>query len=433
MKYLMLSVLLVLNLVLPAQSQLRYIGPDSSHGRSIRSLDVQFRQGKSRIVYVVTNSDVSAHYDGKWSILERNGQYGWGIHATEIEFSSVTASPFVEGIYIAQASGSQSGCGGEFFFGSRITDMSYQYDNLSITIGTSSLCFVATERDTAIYRIHFSPWVSRDGGLQWTMMDGSINVPRSSPSNVLHSTTLFSASGWNQLYFYSSNDEGRTWQEFAQIQTSSRNPIFFVHGDRLIVGTNDWIDAGGVFVSFDKGSTWRRTLWGSNVTGMSVVERNPNIVFAAIRDSLFRSIDGGQTWRNILKMNTSRICGLKAHPNGDTLYIASENDGVFELSGSILDVKFPSIATKELLLESNYPNPFSSSTTFRFFLPQRGIARLQIFDIWGRLVVSLEDNELEPGYHERQWSVVHNPGGLYIAQLQSNGRVVSKYILHGHR
>ncbi|MBU1677810.1 MAG: VCBS repeat-containing protein, partial [Bacteroidetes bacterium] len=55
-------------------------------------------------------------------------------------------------------------------------------------------------------------------------------------------------------------------------------------------------------------------------------------------------------------------------------------------------------------LSQNYPNPFNPTTTFKFGLPTLSTVRLTIYDILGREVVTLVNEEIPAGYHEVIWN-----------------------------
>ncbi|MBT3242873.1 MAG: T9SS type A sorting domain-containing protein [Bacteroidetes bacterium] len=52
----------------------------------------------------------------------------------------------------------------------------------------------------------------------------------------------------------------------------------------------------------------------------------------------------------------------------------------------------------------NYPNPFSSSTTISFSIPERGLSELAIYNMNGRRVRRLINQELYPGDHTVLWN-----------------------------
>ena len=60
-------------------------------------------------------------------------------------------------------------------------------------------------------------------------------------------------------------------------------------------------------------------------------------------------------------------------------------------------------ASKVLALEPSRPNPFRSSTTLAFSIPQAEHVRLAVYDVSGRLVRTLVDRVMPEGRHEAAW------------------------------
>lgn len=86
---------------------------------------------------------------------------------------------------------------------------------------------------------------------------------------------------------------------------------------------------------------------------------------------------------------------------------------------------------RRLTLQPNYPNPFNPSTTLRFGLPNAGWVRLEIFDMLGRKVRTLEDKFFEAGYHSAVWDGRDDQGrevssGVYYHRLSAEGVRVSR-------
>jgi len=85
-------------------------------------------------------------------------------------------------------------------------------------------------------------------------------------------------------------------------------------------------------------------------------------------------------------------------------------------------------------LIKNYPNPFNPSTTISFSLAQGGDVTLNIYDISGRLVVRLLDQNLESGQHRVNWSGIDSYGekvsaGMYMYSLQTKGTTISNKMI----
>jgi hypothetical protein len=78
-------------------------------------------------------------------------------------------------------------------------------------------------------------------------------------------------------------------------------------------------------------------------------------------------------------------------------------------------------------LFQNYPNPFNPSTTIRFSISfqegsrEKSHVSLVVFDLLGREVASLINEELGRGVYEVGLDATHLSGGIYFYQLQVDG------------
>lgn len=77
----------------------------------------------------------------------------------------------------------------------------------------------------------------------------------------------------------------------------------------------------------------------------------------------------------------------------------------------------------DIVLNQNYPNPFNMSTTMRYGVPREGYVRLSIYDVRGRLVRMLVDENRQAGLHHPEWLGLDDngrklPSGLYILRMQ---------------
>jgi len=99
-----------------------------------------------------------------------------------------------------------------------------------------------------------------------------------------------------------------------------------------------------------------------------------------------------------------------------------------EVAISLLDVGNNGELPKEFSLGQNYPNPFNPLTIFNFQLPISSDVTLKVFDILGREVATLLNNEeLQAGKHEIQFDASKLSSGMYFYRIDVARNGISRY------
>jgi hypothetical protein len=80
-------------------------------------------------------------------------------------------------------------------------------------------------------------------------------------------------------------------------------------------------------------------------------------------------------------------------------------------------------------LLQNYPNPFNPATTINYKLPITSYVTLKVFDLLGREVATLVNEEMQIGEHSVQWNASGMPGGVYFYRLATNGFLETKKMI----
>jgi hypothetical protein len=84
-------------------------------------------------------------------------------------------------------------------------------------------------------------------------------------------------------------------------------------------------------------------------------------------------------------------------------------------------------------LEQNYPNPFNPTTKIRFEVPLSkggsGVVSLQVFDITGREIATLVNEQLQPGSYSVTFFGSNFSSGVYFYRIQANGYIATKKML----
>jgi photosystem II stability/assembly factor-like uncharacterized protein len=215
-------------------------------------------------------------------------------------------------------------------------------------------------------------WKTVDGGENWTPVTdgqirsssvGAVAVSETNPDIVFIGMGESCIRGNIMLGdgVYKSADAGKTWTHvgFGDSQAISKIRIHPTNPDIVFVASLGKYGANseerGIFKSTDGGKTWQRKLFRDNKTGavdISIDRRNPSVMYAALWEAyrleyqmssggpgsgLFRSTDGGETWREITR-NPGLPAGMVgkigvsvsgADPNRVYALVENENGGLF--------------------------------------------------------------------------------------------------------
>jgi hypothetical protein len=84
---------------------------------------------------------------------------------------------------------------------------------------------------------------------------------------------------------------------------------------------------------------------------------------------------------------------------------------------------------------SGYPNPAGPSATIRYALPVNSRVTIEVFDVQGRSVITLLDQDMPAGYHSVVWEGTDNMGkraasGVYFCRVQCcDGKEIMKKVI----
>jgi hypothetical protein len=81
---------------------------------------------------------------------------------------------------------------------------------------------------------------------------------------------------------------------------------------------------------------------------------------------------------------------------------------------------------KEISLGDSYPNPFTSETRITFSLPNQTHVSLIVYDVAGRRVKTLMNEDMPGGHHSAGWNRTNDagrqlPAGVYFIRMSAQG------------
>ncbi len=68
-------------------------------------------------------------------------------------------------------------------------------------------------------------------------------------------------------------------------------------------------------------------------------------------------------------------------------------------------------------LAQNYPNPFNPTTNINFSIPKSSFVTLKVYDMLGKEVASLVDENLYPGSYSFDFNATNLTSGIYFYKL----------------
>lgn len=215
-------------------------------------------------------------------------------------------------------------------------------------------------------------WKTSDAGQHWKNISdgffktGSVGAVAVAPSNP---NTVFCGMGEHAIRgvmtsygdgVYKSTDAGKTWekvglektQQISRIIIHPTNPdIVYVAAQGAIYGPTE---DRGIYKTTDGGQTWKKVLYVNNLTGcseLSIDPNYPNVLYAGMwhhqrtpwkvisggaGSGVYKSTDGGENWFPInegLPEDKGKIAISVSPANSNKVYVLVEGDSQKDLGG----------------------------------------------------------------------------------------------------
>jgi len=208
------------------------------------------------------------------------------------------------------------------------------------------------------------------------------------------------------------------------------NCVYFLNADTgYVCGINDEIRKttnGGLSWVTQKSATSS----GGSLRSIHFINSLTGI---AAGSSIVRTTNGGVNWyyqkkptnyylRSVFMTDTN-----EAYIAGDNATIIKSTNGGITLGVNNISYIIP----KTFLLHQNYPNPFNPQTKIKFEIPavvksQRSNVKLIIYDLLGREVAILVNEDLRHGTYEADWDASSFSSGVYFYRIISGEFVETK-------
>jgi hypothetical protein len=96
---------------------------------------------------------------------------------------------------------------------------------------------------------------------------------------------------------------------------------------------------------------------------------------------------------------------------------------------TLVEVKSGAQLPKAFALEQNYPNPFNPKTVVSCQLPVASRIRLVVYDVLGREIKVLMDEQKDPGTYRVTWDAGDCASGVYICRMTAGSHTESRKMM----
>lgn len=305
---------------------------------------------------------------------------------------------------------------------------------------------------------------STDNGESWVRVDDfPSGIAINGLTVGLNGEIIATATGYHNLC-QKSTDDGTTWQDISHGQNigwgkvayNSSGDLFmaswgggfwklpvgdtvwvnitgslYPYVDCIFIGSNDYIYAAKNR-STDNGATWiPLNIPANNV--YSYAENSEDHLFCGTYNyggGVFRSTDYGDTWEAInsgLPIQDVRCVTVDAD---DYLYAGPWGLSLYKTTTpTVTSVENEKQIPSSFSLEQNYPNPFNPSTVISYQLPVKSNVLLKVYDVLGKEIAALVNEEKPAGSYELNWYAENLPSGIYFYQLRVGYFVETKKMI----
>ncbi len=286
--------------------------------------------------------------------------------------------------------------------------------------GNSQLVSVDfTGPDTGYVSSTFSKiYKTVNGGLNWELVltQNPIGAYR---LDAVDGKTVWMA-GYNGICRYTTNG-GANWisqttntnYDIAAIQMADRSSGFISGIQGVIRKTTNG------------GTNWDSVRTPYNITyrGISFVNDRTGYIIGD-NGCVMRTSTGGETWE--IKHSGAEWLNAIYCKGYDSAIAGGGGGNILRLYNSLTGgITWQNQVPEEFILEQNYPNPFNPVTTIRFGLPKAAKVTMKIYDIIGREVrVLFDDEELNAGTVIFSFDGTDLASGIYFYSLIADNNMV---------
>jgi photosystem II stability/assembly factor-like uncharacterized protein len=277
-----------------------------------------------------------------------------------------------------------------------------------------------------------SIYATADGGITWQSQQSDTGIT----FGIYNIYFIDNKNGWavgpsgmgtDAGLILNTTDGGKYWKVNKNPSSIFGYRIYFtdsLHG--YVVGSDPPVFEGVINITSDGGKSWQ--IKDLPCTWLNDIVFTDDSTGWAVGDYgfIWRTSDRGLNWTQIESGTNSDLKRIFFFHNGKVGYIFGSNSTLLKYDKTVVDVQnhSPSLPSSFRLYQ-NYPNPFNPTTRIDYDISQSGPVLLTIYDLLGREVRVLVNEEKKQGNYTVTWDGKNTYGrevssGVYYYQLRTS-------------
>jgi hypothetical protein len=219
--------------------------------------------------------------------------------------------------------------------------------------------------------------------------------------------------GTSNSRIYHSTNSGINWS----IQSTSPENIIYTIG--RIESSISFAGGSTLVRTTNSGVNWIPiTSLGSGNFGGLAGQIN-NWWYVRSDNNIYLSSNNGSNWSVQYTAPSGIYTNLFFWNNTVFIYAVRTNGGIsrYQIISSIKQIS--NEVPQSFSFSQNYPNPFNPATKIRFQVANAGYTFLSIYNVLGKEIATLVNEQLQPGTYEADWDASNYPSGVYYYRLVS--------------
>ena len=188
--------------------------------------------------------------------------------------------------------------------------------------------------------------------------------------------------------------------------------------------------AGYLIKTTNFGTSWQVLNTGLNQSIGDLKFIDDNNGWINLNYRLYFTKNGGMNFYPITSLENFNVRS-SSFINSNTGFVCGDSGKVLKTTnGGLTFVSHDPVFTpQKFSISQNYPNPFNPVTNIGFRIAESGLVKLTIYDILGKEIAILVNEEMQPGSYFATWDASSYPSGVYFYKLQSGDFVESKKMI----